>query len=216
VSYHRLIQDASEHGAAQGHDGSSVDLLSSFGAAPKWRSMFHRDPYQWRILSGKWEITPFNRVLCSAEAGTRSGESIAVTGSPRWSDFTLEVTFKLLSQSIKPPEGGVILFFLFKNFKNYYSCHFCIYKKKIEFIKRVRGVWTVTAEEDFDAEMQRDYRIAIRTNSGTHQCFIDGTKWMQVRDQDIPQGCVGIGAKYCDVEFSHVSVSLSGQRNIER
>jgi hypothetical protein len=209
VSFDRLLQDKhSDSEITQGHHVPQIDLLSRFQIRSGWLPTFSREGEHWKILSGKWRLMPSHKVICSKEERPKLGESIAVVGSSRWDDFTFQVTFRLLTQSIKPPEGGVILFYLLKNVKNYYSCHICVYKKKIEFIKRVRGIWTLIAEANFDVKTQREYRAVICTERGKHQCFIDGKKQMEVYDRDISRGRVGIGAKYCDVEFSHGSVLI--------
>lgn len=185
-----------------------IDFLSSSKVRPKWIPCFLRGQYSWKVLSGQWELEAPNRVKHLTENKITRGESIALIGSPRWNHFTFQVTFKILTNSLKPPEGGVILYFLFKNINNYYSFHFCHFKRKIELIKRIRGIWTIIADQVYDLKTHKDYCITISTNSGIHQCQIDGRNQIEINDKDIAKGCVGIGAKYCNVEFSHVSVSI--------
>ena len=50
--------------------------------------------------------------------------------------------------------------------------------------------------------------MKVRTSSGTHKLEINGSNQFTARDEDISKGCVGIGIKYCDVEFNHVSVLI--------
>jgi len=186
-----------------------IDLLSSPKIIQKWDPQFLLRQNCWKVFSGKWELQSPNRVIYHRDTKLKQGESVAIIGSRKWNDFTLQARFKLLTDSIKPPEGGVILYFLFKNIRNYYSFHFCLFKEKVELIKRLRGVWSIIAEQDYAFETQKDYWITIRTSSGVHQCHLDGRKLLEITDKDISKGCVGIGGKYCDVEFSRLSVSIS-------
>lgn len=136
------------------------------------------------------------------------GENLCIAGLGSWTDLTFQVKLRMLTDSMNPPEGGTILYFRFKNIKNYYSFHLCLPKQKVEFIKRVRGIWTTVAEHDYDFETRKDYSVAITTDSEIHECQIDGTSLIVSHCNDIAKGCIGIGAKYCDVEFNYVSVSL--------
>jgi hypothetical protein len=147
-------------------------------------------------------------MLCLGETTLNTGENISLIGSTAWSDFIFQVKFKILTESLRPPEGGVICYSHFKNFKNYYSFHFCHFKKKIEVIKRVFGVWSTIAYQDYDFISKKEFLITISSLSGVHQCWINGEKYLEVADRDVTGGCLGIGSKFCDVEFSHVSVSL--------
>ena len=138
----------------------------------------------------------------------KNGENLSIIGSKNWANFNFRIRFKILTESIRPPEGGVILYFLFNSINNFFSFHFCIYKQKIELIKRFRGSWRTLAEQRHHLETQKDYSVMINTISNVHQCLINGTNVIQTRDTDISKGCIGIGVKYCDVEFNDASVCL--------
>lgn len=137
-----------------------------------------------------------------------TAESIAIAGSLKWSGYSLRATFKILTDSQKPPEGGVIMYTHFKNFRNYYSFHFCHFKRKIELIKRFCGVWTTIAENSFVFQLGKDYEIEIGAGSDSHLCCIDGQKLIDVKDADISTGCVGIGTKYCSAEFRRIMLIM--------
>lgn len=149
-----------------------------------------------------------HRIIYYKDHRVSHTENASIIGSPEWTAYSLQVSFRIRSDSIRPPEGGVIVFFLFKNIRNHYAFHFCLAKQKIELLKRVRGTWTTIAERDYPLETQKEYRSQIRTGSGIHQCDVGGEMQIQASDTDIAEGCVGIGAKYCDVEFSHLTLSF--------
>jgi len=169
---------------------------------------FFYDNHRWKVFSGKWEVQASGSIQYLTEPRVTTGENLAIAGSPSWDQYQLDIKCKILTGSLKPPEGGAILYYFFKNINNYYSFHICIYKRKLEIIKRVQGAWSTIAEYDYDFIANEDYPISINVNSGIHQFMIDGHKQLEIIDNDISRGCVGIGAKYCDVEFSHVSVSI--------
>jgi len=188
---------------------SGNNLFSNPSITHKWIPFFLSSQYSWKVLSGKWQIESPNRIVYLKQPNVKTGENLSIIGSKYWTDFNFKVSFQILTESIKPPEGGVILYFLFKSINNFYSFHFCLFKQKVELIKRLRGSWTTIAEESYDFETHKDYSVIINTNSDIHQCKINGTNVIQKRDADISKGCIGIGMKYCDVEFSHASVLLS-------
>lgn len=197
------------HNNEKGEKSFGNNLLSNPNIAHKWIPRFLSSQNYWKVLSGKWQIESPNRIIYLKYPNVKTGENISIIGSKNWADFNFKVRFKILTQSIKPPEGGVILYYLFKNLYNFYSFHFCLSKQKIELIKRLRGTWSTIAEQTYDFETQKDYSVIINTILGMHQCKINGTNVIQKRDTDILKGCIGIGTKYCDIEFTHVSVSLS-------
>ncbi|MDY6853877.1 MAG: hypothetical protein SWO11_04080 [Thermodesulfobacteriota bacterium] len=199
------------HNHSDGKDkkGFGINLLSNPQITYKWIPRTFRSQYSWQILSGKWRIESPNRIIYLKQPNMRTGENVSIIGSNNWADFNFQVKFKILTKSIKPPEGGVILYFLFKNIRNYYSFHFCLPKKKVELIKRLHGNWSIISEKRYNFETQKDYKVTINTISSIHQCQIEGIQLIKKFEKDISNGCIGIGVKYCDVEFSHVSISVS-------
>lgn len=187
---------------------SKIDLLSNTRLRKNWFARLTKNTHCWRAFSGRWETESNKTLVCHGEPEVITGENISVIGSRDWNRFTFQVTFNVLTPSTKPPEGGAILYFLFKNLNNYYSLHFCLIKLKIELIKRTKGIWNTLAEKDYEIQTGRDYSVTIDTASGKHQCRIDGRDIIVMQDTDILNGCVGIGAKYCNVEFSNVSIAL--------
>ena len=109
---------------------TKIDLLSAPQKTQRYLPHFLRQQNCWKIFSGKWKFELPNRVTYFREPKVKTGENISIIGSPNWTDFILKVRFKILTDSIRPPEGGTILYFHFKNFKNYYSCHVCLFKKR--------------------------------------------------------------------------------------
>lgn len=193
---------------------TKIDLLSDAIVIPKEIPNILRRNLYGKILSGNWKRKSLDRINFIKSKKRTTGENFFIERSSNWNDFTLQVRFKILSKSIKPPEGGAILYFLFKNERNFYSFHFCLYKKKIEFIKRFRGHWGVKEGINYSFEINREYDVFIRSSAGFHQCKINKMIVIENFDNDLSCGCIGIGAKYCDTEFSQVSVSLPFRKPI--
>lgn len=185
------------------------DLLSISKIKQKRIPLFFRHQDCWKVFSGKWKTESAEKIVYLREPKVKTGENISIIGSDSWKDFILRVRFNILTSSNNPPEGGLILYFLFKDIRNYYSFHFCLVKQKVEFIKRIQGVWSTIAEKDYNLDIQKYYSTAIKTHSGIHICQIDGKNLIEGYDADITNGCVGIGVKYCDVEFSKISVFIT-------
>ena len=177
------------------------NLLASYREAESRPRLISRGLPGWRVLSGAWEKAGESRVVHRGTERTRHGESIAVWGPSIWSEASLTVTFRFLSNTGKPPEGGAILFFAFKNPRNHCSFHFCLFKKKIQMIRRAGGSWTILDECSCDLEVGPEYSVAIHSKSGIHACHLEGLSSLQVVDRAVPRGAVGIGGKYCDIEF---------------
>ncbi|MBP1608218.1 MAG: Pectate lyase [Acidobacteria bacterium] len=168
-------------------------------------------PNHWKVLSGTWRIQGPQEVLYLQAPERNTGENIAVIGSHNWAGYELEATVSILGKSIKPPEGGAILYYHFRNPKNYCSLHLCISKGKLEVIKRFRGEWSILAEREFFLETQRKYQITIRTGSAIDTIRINSEIQFEIHRQDIPAGCVGVGIKYCDVVFARLYLTNSSQ-----
>jgi hypothetical protein len=194
-------REALEKDACRWH---GENLLAGFRQAESRPRLISRGFRRWRILSGSWEKTGESRIVHRGTEKVKHGESIAVWGPSIWKEMSFTVTFKFLSNTGKPPEGGAILFFLFRNPRNHCSFHFCLFKKKIQMIRRVRGSWGILDECDCDLDVGREYSATVRSRSGIHACRLDGLDCLQIVDREIPRGALGIGGKYCDVEFSEL------------
>lgn len=181
-------------------------LLDNPRLAGKWMPRFLCGPFCWKIFSGKWEISPSQNVVCVGETDLFTGESIALIGSSKWADSTFNVTFTMLTDSFKPPDGGVIIYSRFKNFKNYYSYHFCIFKNTIELIKRSKGQWRTIFEQDYIFEVDKQYQISITSDNDRHQCRINGNQYIEIEDADTGEGFMGLGTKYCSAAFNSMSI----------
>ena len=71
-------------------------------------------------------------------------------------------------------------------------------------VRRVRGSWRILEECDCDLDVGREYSATIRSEAGVHACQLDGLSRLEVVDRAIPRGAVGIGGKYCDIEFAEL------------
>lgn len=186
---------------------NEIDLLLNPPVTPKWMPQVLCGQNRWKVYSGIWDGTS-DRIVYRKDPEVMTGENIAVTGSAQWSNYGLRAVFRILTASIRPPEGGVILYYHFENMNNHYALHFCHVKNTLELIKRVRGAWSTVAAQDFSIETQKDYEVVIDTGGGCHSFLINGAEVLKTVDRDIMQGRIGIGMKYCDVEFSRASVLL--------
>ena len=187
---------------------AETDLLSTCSGTHKWIPQFLRGKNSWKIFSGEWSLKTPNKMVCRNRPHVSTGENLAIIGSRRWRKFTLNIKFKILTKSIKPPQGGAIVYFLFANLRNFYSVHCCLCKNRIELIKRVKGNWLTLQSAVTNFETGSSYTITINTDQGNHSCHLNGLNVIMARDTDISKGCLGIGAKYCDVQFDQVSVTL--------
>lgn len=185
-----------------------IDLLSNPFITQKWVPQFLCGPDRWKVFSGKWKTARPDAMIYLQEPEAKTGENISIIGSAAWKRYDVHVSFKILNESIKPPEGGAILYYNFRDMKNYYSLHFCHSKNKLELIKRYRGDWSTIVERDFDIDADKEYKVTININTGNHKIIINGINAIEVCDNDVSKGCIGIGIKYCDAEFSHVSILL--------
>ena len=102
----------------------TIDLLSRPKVSQNWIPLLQRRQNCWKVLSGKWKSESSNKIIYLREPKVTTGENFAIIGSRKWNDFTLQVKYKILNDSIKPPEGGTIIYFLVKNKKNFYSLDF--------------------------------------------------------------------------------------------
>jgi hypothetical protein len=186
----------------------NIDLLSVGKARQRWIPQRLRRQDCWKVFSGKWMLELPDKIMYCKDSKVSIAENASVIGSHEWNGYSLKVSFRILSGSIKPPEGGVIIFFHFQDINNHYSFHFCLFKQKIELIKKHRGIWTTIAAQEYTLETGKDYLVSVTTGSGVHQCAINGINQIKEHDGDLSQGCIGLGAKYCDTEFNHVSISL--------
>lgn len=185
-----------------------IDLIASSKIAPSWIPRFLHGPNCWRVISGNWNADHSDGILCLKKPKIRPDENILVSGSEHWRDIRFTAGFKIMTPSIDPPQGGVILYFRLKDIKNYYSFHFCLSKQRVEFIKRINGEWITTAGHDFDLQLHQDYKVSIESHDNRHQCRINEKALMDIQDEDISRGCIGIGAKFCGVDFNRATVSV--------
>lgn len=192
------------------HDekASSIDLLSDPNFSQTWIPQFIRNPHNWRVYSGRFETQTPNIFKYLSDPSVKDGENVTVIGSKRWKNYAFRAKFMFLTPTLRPPEGGVIFYFLFNSTRNYYSLHFALFKDKIEFIKRRKGVWTTIEEHYYSLRTEKEYFIEIRSRHGIHHCEVGGKTIMEAYDTNISTGSVGIGVKYCDAQFTHLSISF--------
>lgn len=138
----------------------------------------------------------------------KTGENFSVWGGEKWQGYKLNIEFQISTPSIKPPEGGAIVYFHFSNPRNFYSFHFCPSKNKIEMIKRFRGQWSVLGEVYCDLKIGQEYSAEITTIQGFHRCNLNRINLLESRDDEINSGRIGIGAKYCEIEYRNPSIQF--------
>ena len=185
-----------------------IDLVPPLKILNKWVPEFLRPSYDWKLLSGNWKFNSQNHITFTCDPSYKTGENIAITGDASWNDYRMDLQFRFTTISSHPPEGGIIIYFFFRNLKNFYSFHFCQFKSQIEFIKRYRGFWYSGVKEKFNFILNRDYNVSIISRHGRHRCQIDDTILEVNNEMDISNGCIGVGVKYCNASFQVISVSL--------
>jgi hypothetical protein len=186
-----------------------IDFLAEPRTKSKWMPHFWGDRYAWQVLSGEWRVSSPHAVVYRQNPAIRNGENISVVGSRHWGDFDLRLQLRFLTVSSRPPEGGAIVYFFIRNLRNYYSFHLCLDKQRVEFIKRRDGFWNEHGRREFHFAEEEDYSVEIASRGGVHECRINGTGVMAVKDRDFSRGRIGLGVKYCDLELSKVILSLA-------
>lgn len=162
-------------------------------------------------LSGEWAIKD-DQLQTYCDKDTNEGsESVLLIGSGKWRNYNFAGYFTFISGSVHPDEGGIILYFRYKNKKNHYSFHFCFAKKRIELWKRFRSRWSKVGEGvPYSFQLQQQYLFAIETKDNRHICYLDRKPVFHYLDTDIPSGCAGLAAKYCSAGFKDIAVYGSG------
>ncbi|MFC2141390.1 hypothetical protein ACFLR7_00465 [Acidobacteriota bacterium] len=189
------------------HTPIKTNLLDSVNVQSKWVPFVFRKKNAWVIFSGEWKHESPGKIMFLCDPAVNFGENYASYCSRVYSDFTLNLRFRFLKESIRPPEGGVIIYFYFKNYKNFFSFHFCLPKQRIEFVKRLKGIWSICSGENCNFVLDQDYSVSVNSFAGTYNCQIDGLDIMTVRAEDVSNGYLGIGTKFCDVEFSQLCLN---------
>ncbi len=190
-------------------DSEHGNLLSTFPARRGGMPSCLRRADDWDVISGRWVRESDCSVVLNGNG--EEVESMAVTGSRKWSSIELRARFRFLSGTVRPPDGGAILFFLARNAANHLAFHYCVGKNRVQLFKKARGVWTMLGEQNFVFELNRDYLAEIRSRPGAHECLMEDGTHLRFDDHEVSRGRVGIGGKFCAVRFSFFQVNpLSG------
>jgi len=193
------------------HGSKQFDLLSSL-RKPKMRNhRFLRQKDSWNVFSGTWASGSNTAMIYYKDPAIKHGENISIARHQKLTNLSLRVDFTILTETIRPPEGGIIIYTHFKNRRNYYSFHFCLYKDTIQLIKRLKGKWKIISECHYPVALKRQYSVTITAANGYHFCQVSGKPVIYVSDTDITYGSVGLGVKYCDASFSRIFLSLPNQ-----
>lgn len=190
----------------------SAPLSPPFPANPlKWwraRSSWAHTSSRWQAVKAPECESGETRGLVFQQPLASNGESMSIIRAADWSNYSFHVDFKFTTHSIAPPEGGAILYFRFRNRRNHYSFHFCLSTRRVEFWKRVDGEWEkggVGAVVNF--EIGPWYQVEITTEGDQHRCYLEGVEVCVVKDDDLPAGAAGIGAKFCGASFRHLRMT---------
>ena len=158
-------------------------------------------------LEGKWIVNDICLKSYYMPGEKNVLESILLLGTRKWTTFIFRLFILFLSDSAKTDEGGIIIYFRYKNKKNHYSFHFCVSKNKIELWKRFRGAWSLVGSPvDYTFQVNHPYQLEIISQGAEHTCIIDGKKIRQYIDGDLPQGMLGFGTKLCSAEYRNIEV----------
>ncbi len=186
-----------------------IDLLSPLKQVNRWTPELFRQSEYWNLKSGRWELNEKGHLIFSCDRSCNVSENIAIVGSHSWKNYRIDIQFKFITASLRPPEGGMIVYYYLRNLNNFYSFHFCLYKKQVEFIKRYQGEWYSGPKKNIDFELNKAFKVSITSQDGRHRCH--GKDFVVDVDEKIKikNGRMGIGVKYCDVEFQSISVAFS-------
>jgi hypothetical protein len=181
-------------------------LTFPFKIISKWIPEFIRPPHYWKIRSGNWHLDSNRALILTHKPIKQTDENMALTGHSFWRDYQFDLRFKFITDSSKPPDGGVIIYYFLNDLKNFYSFHLCLVKKQIEFVKRHKGSWYSGINKPFIFALNKDYCVRIIARHGFHKCQINDTILLINNELEMSKGCIGIGVKYCDAIFYNPSL----------
>lgn len=177
---------------------------------PKWWPFFKK----WRRVSGQWETTTENDRGVLRGLSADSGEATIVAGNPNWTDYALDVTVKFLSQSVSPPEGGVILYLRYQNNRNFLSIHLPVFKRTIELWRRRQGDWSILGMPlNFPFLVNQWYHLRIEADQQQVWCYVDGAFIYNWETRDFSRGGIGLGVKLCQASFANLRVDRLTDRS---
>ena len=148
----------------------------------------------WQFVSGTPSIVLDATKVLGIVGGSYVGEAVAVTGSPDWQDYSLDL-------DVKKHSGSYFnIVFRYVNSGNYYLIEPSADKIHIALFKKVGGVFTELASrplQDTVIETWYHYRIELRTTADVTniKVFVDGINKFDVTDDTpvLTTGSVGVG-----------------------
>lgn len=138
-------------------------------------------PGKWLELSGSWEFEQGSYTVNSSE------EARAVTGDPRWRDYTVSCEVENWSR------GEVGLIFCYLDELNYYV--FSIARNKAQLLKVREGTQSKIAEKTLSPPPGSSLSLKVIRYSGIITAFVDGSLVLHEWESDYSHGLSGLYAK---------------------
>jgi hypothetical protein len=137
----------------------------------------------WKLLEDKSAPSKSGLVLVQTASSPRSDFNLCVADSPSLADVQVSIAFKALEG--KEDQGGGIVW-RYQDAKNYFRLY-----------KVVGGVRKQLAtKEDLKAKVGQWHTIKVRMEGGQIQCFFDGKKYLEAKDDTFKKkGQVGLWSK---------------------
>ncbi len=165
-----------------------VDAITPFTA----NDLFHDDftsgsMSKWSISSGKWNAT-------RGVAEVTGPAHLAFIGDTNWSDYSIEVTTKMDGSDL--PEVTWLksyVFFRVQEPDSYYRFGYHGDSRSLELSKMIKGEWTPMSLAPFDIGVNTWVTFRVVANGSDIRCYADGKLVIQVTDNSLATGRVGIG-----------------------
>lgn len=142
------------------------------------------DLSDWNLIFGSW--TASNGII---QGGNSSGAAVGWIGDKEWSNYIVTVNVRILSSS---DEASVIV--RYSDLDSYYLLSLGASGFKYSITKIESGVDTLLASfgSAGEIEVNRWYVLAAQVICGTLVMFVDGQEVLQVQDESLSAGAVGL------------------------
>jgi hypothetical protein len=161
-----------------------------------WRqgSPFSQTPTLWKIVDGELECTYQNSI-----------STLLLTGEESWKDYTIEYDVKLL-KDFGPGDVDVIARSKNPIFSHMMAVSFGDFVGVPSiFAQRLPG--DVIANRPFDLEMNQWHHFKLEVNQENFVFWINGQIVLEIQDNFLKEGTVGIGLANYSAHFDNVIIT---------
>ena len=158
---------------------------------PLFNDTFDSGLSQWTQISGTWAIADDSgNNMCSITGGSYVGGVVATAGSSSWTDYSLEFDVKKVSGNY----FNVV--FRYTDANNHYLLEPSSDSIHIALFKKVGGSYQeLTSPRPLQNTTQGNwYHYKIVAQGPSIKVYVDGTLKIDVTDNSLPAGKIGIGA----------------------